>query len=108
MPYEHKPGQVSLFRNDRKHTANSPDWRGDGMDINGNRIVLEFWERQPKRGGDTYLSGKITSREEYDARMNSIRQRGHAAAEPEPASRPRPPAVAPKTGPTTEDDTPPF
>jgi len=50
MAYEHKPGEFTVFRNDRKTSEQQPDWKGRGRDIDGTPKDIAFWEREGKNG----------------------------------------------------------
>ena len=38
MAFEPKPGQFSLFKNDKGDNDARPDYTGDGADLDGNQI----------------------------------------------------------------------
>jgi hypothetical protein len=50
MAYTPKPGSFSLFKNDRKESDNHPDYKGDGMDIDGNPIWVSAWVKESTKG----------------------------------------------------------
>jgi hypothetical protein len=50
MAYEPKAGQFSLFKNDKGDNENRPDYRGDGLDLNGRPIEVAAWLKQGKKG----------------------------------------------------------
>lgn len=50
MAYEHKPGSFSLFKNDKGDNDKRPDYRGDGLDLNGNPIEVAAWIKEGKKG----------------------------------------------------------
>lgn len=58
MAYEIKPGDVSVFKNDRKEKDTHPDYRITGMDLNGVKIKGALWLKTD-RNGNKYMSGKI-------------------------------------------------
>ncbi len=62
MSYEHKPGTFSLFKNDKEGNDKRPDYKGDGMDLDGNPIKVSAWLREGKKG--KYLSCKFEAKEE--------------------------------------------
>lgn len=49
MAFEHKPGSFSLFKNEKK-SDKAPDYRGDGMDLDGNVIEVAAWLKEGKNG----------------------------------------------------------
>lgn len=50
MAYEPKAGSLTLFRNDRKEKDSHPDYKGDGMDLNGNLVWVSAWVKEGARG----------------------------------------------------------
>ena len=50
MPYEPKPGSLSLFKNDRKEKDSHPDYRGDGLDLDGRPVWVSAWVKQGAKG----------------------------------------------------------
>ena len=50
MAYEQKPGQFVLFKNDKDGNESRPDYRGDGLDLDGNPIQVAAWIKQGKKG----------------------------------------------------------
>ena len=67
MAYEHKPGQASLFKNDKRTAENNqPVYRGEGMDLNGKLIRLSLWKKTSSTGIE-YLSISIQPKEEAPA-----------------------------------------
>lgn len=56
MPYEHKEGSASLFKNDKKGNQNAPDWKGDGL-LNGKKVKIAAWEKSGAKG--MFFSMKI-------------------------------------------------
>jgi len=50
MAYEQKPGQFVLFKNDKGDNDKRPDYRGDGLDLNGNPIEVAAWIKEGKKG----------------------------------------------------------
>jgi hypothetical protein len=50
MAYIPKPGSFTLFKNDKKQTETHPDYRGDGMDMNGEPVWVSAWSREGAKG----------------------------------------------------------
>ena len=50
MAYEPRPGSLSLFKNDRKTQDNHPDYRGDGMDLEGRPVWVSAWLKEGAKG----------------------------------------------------------
>ena len=50
MAYEPKAGSLTLFRNDRKEKDSHPDYKGDGMDLEGNPVWISAWVKEGKSG----------------------------------------------------------
>lgn len=49
--FVHKPGTFSLFRNLKKQEGDKlPDYRGPGMDVDGNEIEVAAWIRDGAKG----------------------------------------------------------
>lgn len=50
MAYEQKPGQFALFKNDKQGNDKRPDYRGDGLDLAGNKIRVSAWIKEGRNG----------------------------------------------------------
>jgi hypothetical protein len=50
MAYEKKPGDFALFKNDRKENERQPDYRGDGVDCDGNEVWISAWLKDGNKG----------------------------------------------------------
>ena len=51
MAYEQKPGDFAIFKNDRKEEGSKqPDYTGNGLDLNGNKVQISCWLNQGKNG----------------------------------------------------------
>jgi len=50
MAYVPKPGSFTLFKNTKKEADNHPDYRGDGMDMNGEPVWVSAWIREGAKG----------------------------------------------------------
>lgn len=57
--YQKKEGQGSLFTNHKKQTDNQPDMTGSVV-INGVEMRIAAWWKQPRNGGEEYLSVSIS------------------------------------------------
>ena len=44
--YEQKPGEFTLFKNDKQGVENRPDYTGTGLDLQGNPIRVAAWLKQ--------------------------------------------------------------
>lgn len=87
MAYEQKPGQFALFKNDKQGNDKRPDYRGDGLDLDGNKIRVSAWIKQGSKG--KFMSCNFQLAEKQDK-----------AQEQRPAS----PAPARPVGPGNFDD----
>jgi len=50
MAYTLKPGQGSLFKNDRKESATHPDYKGSVVGPDGAEFWIDGWKKQSKDG----------------------------------------------------------
>ena len=66
MAYESKPGQFSLFKNEKKVTDNHPDYNGSGVDLNGKECWISAWVKRPE-GKKPFFSISIQPKEEQQA-----------------------------------------
>jgi len=55
--YQLKPGQGSIFKNDRKKDEKHPDYKGNAMTPNGEEIEIALWVKEGKNG--KFFSVKI-------------------------------------------------
>lgn len=55
MAYEQKPGDISIFPNDKKTSDNQPDMTGTLMDFNGKKWRVAVWLKN-----GTFYAGKIS------------------------------------------------
>lgn len=62
MAYEPRPGSMSLFKNDRKEQPNHPDYKGDGMDLEGNPVWISAWLKETS-GGKKFFSISLKLKE---------------------------------------------
>jgi len=63
MAYEPKPGSFSLFKNDRKEKDTHPDYRGDGVTLDGQPAWISAWLKET-RDGKKFFSISIKPKEE--------------------------------------------
>ena len=63
MAYEPKPGQFSLFKNKFKESDKHPDYKGDGMDLEGNALSVAAWLKEDKNG-NKFMSCKMEPKKE--------------------------------------------
>jgi hypothetical protein len=56
MAYEPKAGSLTLLKNDRKEKDTHPDYKGDGMDLEGNPVWISAWIKEGKNGKFMSLS----------------------------------------------------
>ena len=61
MAYEAKPGSFSLFKNDRKEKDTHPDYKGDGLALDGTPIWVSAWIKKGAKG--TFMSCSIQAKE---------------------------------------------
>ena len=85
MAYEPKAGSLTLFKNDRKEKDTHPDYKGDGMDLQGNLVWVSAWIKEGAKG--KFMSLSIQPKEAQPAARTAA-----------PAQRQAPPA------PNFEDD----
>lgn len=50
MAFESKPGQFSLFKNQRKDKETAPDYKGDGLAPDGTPVWVSAWLKEGKNG----------------------------------------------------------
>ena len=63
MAYEQKPGQFSLFKNEKKVTDNHPDYNGSGIDLSGKECWISAWVKRPE-GKKPFFSISIQPKDE--------------------------------------------
>lgn len=77
-----------MFKNDKEGNDKRPDYKGDGMDLNGNLVRVSAWLRDGSKG--KFMSCKFELKDKDQSAMGA----------PEPA--------APKPAPDFEDEIPLF
>lgn len=50
MAYEQKPGDFTLWKNDKEGNDKRPDYTGNGLSLDGKRIKVSAWIKQGKSG----------------------------------------------------------
>jgi hypothetical protein len=50
MAYTPKPGSFSLFKNDRKEKETHPDYKGDGLALDGTPVWVSAWIKEGANG----------------------------------------------------------
>lgn len=83
--YEQKPGDLSVFKNDRKEKDTHPDYRIVGLGLDGQKIRGALWLKKD-RNGNTYMSGKVELDLPRDGDSAPARQQ--ETAKPAPADDP--------------------
>jgi hypothetical protein len=56
MAYEPRAGSLTLFKNDRKEKDSHPDYKGDGLDLDGNAVWISAWVKEGAKGKFMSLS----------------------------------------------------
>lgn len=89
MAYEPKPGQFTLFPNDRKANPSQPDYKGDGKDLDGNDVWVSAWLKEGSKG--SFLSCSMQLKSSQPAATPSSKPAAAAPApKPTPAAKPAP------------------
>ena len=88
MAYEQKPGDAVLFRNKFKDPGDKkPDYKGNGLDLNGEKIEIAGWVKDGPNG--KFMTLKIQRpQQKQDVPRSSNPASKYASDEPEqvPAS----------------------
>jgi hypothetical protein len=50
MAYEQKPGDFTLFPNDKQGNERRPDYTGKGLALDGTPVRVSAWKKQGQRG----------------------------------------------------------
>lgn len=79
--YESKPGDLSVFKNDRKEKDTHPDYRIVGLGLDGQKIRGALWLKKD-RNGNTYMSGKVEPDLPRDGDIAPARQQEAAKSAP--------------------------
>lgn len=73
MAYETKDNSGSLFKNDKKATANHPDYKGSAK-IDGVDYWMDAWVKATKDGAGRWMSFSFKPKEQKQAPKNQERQ----------------------------------
>ena len=82
MAWEPKAGSLSLFKNDRKEKDSHPDYKGDGLDLEGNAVWISAWIKEGAKG--KFMSLSIQKKEQQAAPRQAVRQAPQAQQRPAP------------------------
>jgi hypothetical protein len=74
MAWEPKAGSLSLFKNDRKEKDSHPDYKGDGLDLDGNAVWVSAWVKEGAKGKFMSLSIQKKEPKPAPARVPASRQ----------------------------------
>lgn len=56
MAYERKPGDIAVFKNEKKEKDTHPDWKGELLTPGGEKLEVALWA---KGGKGTMLAGSV-------------------------------------------------
>lgn len=60
MAYEDKPGDITIFKNDKATPENKqPEYNGTYINQDGEKCNVALWVRTAKQSGRKFFSGKI-------------------------------------------------
>ena len=74
MAYEQKPGDFTLFKNDKDGNEKRPDYTGSGLALDGTRIKVSAWIKQGKSG--KFMSCRIQEMTKGEAKPAAERPKG--------------------------------
>ena len=69
--YEQKPGQGSIFKNDKKETDKHPDYKGSLMTPDGHECWVSMWVKRPE-GKQPYFSLSIQAKEKQAVQASVV------------------------------------
>lgn len=69
MTYTPKAGSFALFKNDKKTQDNHPDYKGDGVDLQGNPIWVSAWLKVGTKG--KFMSCSMQRKDAQKAKTES-------------------------------------
>lgn len=84
MAYEARPGQFSLFKNEKKEKDSHPDYKGDGMAPDGTPVWVSAWLKVGKNG--KFMSCSMQAKVENGQRQGgklSEREPGQDDSDPD-------------------------
>lgn len=73
MAYEQKPGQGSIFKNDKKEQPNHPDYKGTMVTPDGVECWVSAWVKRPD-GKQPFMSLSIQPKETQAHNSTPIRK----------------------------------
>lgn len=71
MSYEPKPGQGSIFKNDRKEKHTHPDYKGSIVDLNGQPCWISLWVKRSE-GKPPFFSVSIQAKEVKPVEVETV------------------------------------
>jgi len=82
MSYQQKPGQGSLFKNDKKTSQNAPEYKGT-ININGQEFWLSAWIKEGTKG--KFFSLSAQAKDPYPETRQNTTKPPQRKQEPAPA-----------------------
>ena len=73
MAYEQKPGQGSIFKNDKKEQPNHPDYKGTMVTPDGVECWVSVWVKRPE-GKQPFMSLSVQPKETQSQAPAPIRK----------------------------------
>ena len=58
--YEQKPGDLIIFKNDKKEEDKHPDYKGWGIQLDGQAVDVALWIKEGAKG--KFFSGRISQK----------------------------------------------
>ena len=80
MAYEKKPGDLTVFKNDRKEKDTHPDYTITGLTLDGRPMKGALWLKEG-RDGKKFMAGKIEV-DEYAERKSGSSGMGSGSSAP--------------------------
>ena len=71
MSYEPKPGQGSIFKNDRKEKETHPDYKGSVVDLNGQPCWISLWVKRSE-GKPPFFSVSLQAKEPKPVEVETV------------------------------------
>lgn len=66
MAYEHKPGDFTLFPNDKQGNERRPDYTGKGLALDGTPVRVSAWKKKQGQRGE-FLSCRFEVQQQQAA-----------------------------------------